>query len=237
MKPATLLKLDRSKFDLSKWLSCTSELKKLGFSLGEIKTALKQAGLRISDLVDIEPYQQEPSWYIHERVSDEYTKELEQEVKHRGTASDYTVCTRHHTESVIDYRIPARYQGLKHEAVIRRLLSNRFEWFKKFKWSVYEMHGEGRDYEIYLETKAGSIYVPVKALLKESSKIIENRMLSYFGDSRSQRDPKVKRHNHLKNQHQQTNGGCPLCQEVFYQASIKPLKSATYKRLKEMMKR
>ena len=33
-----------------------------------------------------------------------------------------------------------------------------------------------------------------------------------------------------RNEHQQTNGGCGLCQEKFYQDSMKPLKSIITKR-------
>lgn len=49
-------------------------------------------------------------------------------------------------------------------------------------WDLYEFHGyEKQDYEMYLKTEFGSLYVPLQALLKSDFSIIEKRMQEYCG--------------------------------------------------------
>ena len=227
-----------SKIPLIDWLTCTPELKNLGFTIEEINTALKQSKVTVYSLTDEEDYQSAPSYMnTYECISEPFGKDLEEEIntKYNGYTNDYTTCTRHYRATVQTYRIAGHYQSTHHADIIRHLLNNKLKWFKSFKWSMYAMSGEGKNYEIYMETSAGSLYVKVQALLKPNWQTIEDRMLSYFGESRNLRDAKVKRHNHKKNEHQQTNGGCPLCQERFYQKEIGPLYSEDAKRLKKIL--
>lgn len=56
---------------------------------------------------------------------------------------------------------------------------------KESAWSLYEMYNE--NYEMYLDTEFGTLYVPIKALLNKNTKLITNRMTSY---AMSYHDPK-----------------------------------------------
>jgi hypothetical protein len=56
---------------------------------------------------------------------------------------------------------------------------------KESAWSLYEMHNE--DYEIYLGTELGNLYVPIKAILNSNIELIKNRMTTY---AMSYHDPK-----------------------------------------------
>ena len=44
-------------------------------------------------------------------------------------------------------------------------------------WSLYEYR---KDYEMYLRTELGTLYVPLKALLDSDIKIVKERMVSYY---------------------------------------------------------
>lgn len=52
---------------------------------------------------------------------------------------------------------------------------------EKSLWDLYEMSTGETDYEMYLNTEKGALYVPLTALLKKDFSIIEKRMKEYFG--------------------------------------------------------
>jgi hypothetical protein len=75
---------------------------------------------------------------------------------------------------------------------LKKLTINEILEIKKEKkvllessWSLYEMYSV--DYEMYLTTEFGSLYVPIKALINKDFSIIDKRMKSY---SLSYNDPK-----------------------------------------------
>lgn len=73
-------------------------------------------------------------------------------------------------------KLPEEY----HELTIKEILErNKFVEIIKDKsaWDLYEMSNE--NYEIYLQTENGSLYVSIKALLDKDFSIIEKRMLDY----------------------------------------------------------
>lgn len=66
-------------------------------------------------------------------------------------------------------------------------------------WSLYEM-SDGEDYEIYLSTEYGCLYVPIVAILDKDFSLIEKRMKDYFGwyCNLSRKDCREKLSNVLK---------------------------------------
>lgn len=213
------------------YLKCRKPLNNLGISDQEIITALNQLNITKKDLCDelhVKIHGNEPKHYqAYEflKTGIGHFKEYNGEyVKEYMAKADI-------------YLVPARYQGLKHDKIIHRILSNRFGWFNTFlkdknyqesetgkyfdilgrldvnklpeeylnlsvaeliamkkgplvtkkesAWSLYEMYDE--NYEVYLTTEYGSLYVPIKALLDGDSSIIKRRMKSYAD---SYHDPK-----------------------------------------------
>ena len=213
------------------WFDSTDELKTIGFSEKEILKAIKQAGetaesLTTFDMVEASADNYANSEY-HELVSTNNRQYFEEEKIIKGK-----VFTRRYIGLANEYRTKGNYQSTKHEPILRNLLLNKFTYLKNFKLEIFSMYGEGKNWQIYLKVNKSnnSVYVPVMALIKKDSKIIIDTMLESHGNFRNQRDPKMKTHNHKEHEHQQTNGGCGLCQEKFYQDSMKPLKSIITKR-------
>jgi hypothetical protein len=74
-------------------------------------------------------------------------------------------------------QIPAEFQNLTPSELRREYLIQK-EVKECSQWKIYEMREDG---EIYLETAAGSLYVPVKALTNNDFSAIEKRMREYLG--------------------------------------------------------
>ncbi len=89
----------------------------------------------------------------------EYKGEWEREVRKKGYC--YRVTAQHNTEPKVK--------------VLRALLSKMRPYFNDFNWNVYDVEGD-----IYLKTSAGSLYVPVEALIHYDWSLIQDRMDSYF---------------------------------------------------------
>lgn len=215
------------------WFESTEELKSLGFTETEIKKAIKQAGATAESLTSFEYVEADTDNYYSnsenfELVAENTTWSFEEEKIIKGE-----VFTRRYEARANEYRTRGNYQSTQHEPILRNLLENKFPYLKNFKLDIFSLSGEGKNWEIYAKINKQSLYIPVRALFEKDPQIIIDRMTSYHNDFRSQRDPTVKTHNHKENEHQQTNGGCPLCQEIFYQESMKPLKSVIAKRLLE----
>jgi len=79
-------------------------------------------------------------------------------------------------------RIPSQYAHLHTSDIMRKCLENRFEYFSDFGWGIFmSNYGDKPDkYEIYMDTEAGFLYVPVKSLFMKDFSIVEDRMLSYW---------------------------------------------------------
>lgn len=219
-------KSEQSKFSLTDWLTCKDELIKLGITTDEIEQALKDVKYTVRDLTDEQEFTQEPTYYgIYELVKDWHTAQKKEHITLKGRcfeSCDYV------SYSAQTYRIKGHYQGLKHGKLIHQILSNRLPWFKSFKWEIFEMYSE-RNPEIYLKTKKGSVYVPIKALLEKDSKMIIERMKDYFLDY-SRLGPYSL--NHLEGE---SEDQYKQRREKEMIESLKPLQSATYKRLEKCL--
>lgn len=232
----TLETYKKSKKSVLFWFESTQELKKLGFSEKEIKRAILQAGETAESLtsfidVEIGKHQYYENSENYELVVEQITGYFEEQIEKRSEQSNRCeIFTRNYQASANKYRFRGHYQGTKHAPILRNLLNNKFPYLKKYKIELFPLYSEGINWEIYLKINKKSLYVPVKALIKKDSKIIIKRMLDYWDSYRSSRNPKIKTHNHKKDQHQSFNGGCPFCQETFYQEEIKPLRSIITKR-------
>lgn len=227
---------------LIEWLSCTKGLLELGFSLDEINKALKQSETTLSDLTDTEKHEQGKTNYFdskqeyYELINDHttgYFKEVKI-IKGKEFVHEYQASAK-------EYRVQAHYQGLKHEKIISKLLENRFKWFSKFKWRIYEFrYNEAKNYEIYLETSLGTLYVPVLALMRNDPKIINERMLTYCGSYRSGKD--VTSENSSEYQLNGKRQGLTLeqykeQQKQFYEKEIAPLASRVFEQLKKFLEK
>ena len=167
------------------WLNCKDDLLKV-FSKGEIETALKQTGYTKEDLTSIETFENEPYAKIKELVKDRYRGKIR--VFRDVTVEGQTVSMEGYKEATVrDFRVIHNYQGLKHSKLISQLLQNRFKWFNKFKWDIYELR-DLENYEVYLTTEEKhksfksdlKLYVPLKALLQKDKQAIENRNKEYW---------------------------------------------------------
>lgn len=219
----------QTKVKLSDWLTCKKELIDLGFKETEINKALRQLKFTLDDLTDKKDFETEPNYYNPRLLSEDFhTCYKKEHVTVKGKCFESCKYKPYQAQTWI---IQATYQGLKHGNIIHKLLSNKFEWFNKFKWDIYELRSD--DAEIYLKTKFGSLYVPIKSLMKKDPEIIKNRMLDYYGSYRNIRDKKINKCNHKINEHPQN---CPKCQQKFYEKEIKPLTSREAIKLFEFMR-
>ena len=100
---------------------------------------------------------------------------------------------------------------------------------KESAWSLYEMHG--KDYEMYLTTEFGSLYVPIQALLTNNFKLIEDRMMKY---SSSYHDP-IKLSGYALNHRGRTKEEYKKDKEADCEKMIKPLISKEAKALKKYL--
>jgi len=143
------------------------------FTKEETERAIKETGTTVDDLTDVEDLTCTPYGDKKEQVEGWHWATVKDVKVIKGVA--YEAWVRKQVQS---WRLPARYQGLKHEKIIRRILKNRFIWFDTFKWEIYEL-SNAENYEIYMHTEYGTLYVPVKALLEGKPELIEERMKSY----------------------------------------------------------
>jgi hypothetical protein len=81
--------------------------------------------------------------------------------------------------------LPSKYDHLTIKEV-KDLVKKKDVVKKESSWSLYEMYNS-IEYEIYLTTEFGSLYVPIKALIEKNFKLINDRMVSY---ANSYHDPK-----------------------------------------------
>jgi len=75
---------------------------------------------------------------------------------------------------------------LKHKTIfeLEEMRKEKKKYFEKSAWDLYEMKSE--NYEIYLNTEHGTLYVPLKAIINKDFLLIVERMISY---SLSYNDP------------------------------------------------
>ena len=215
------------------WFESSDELLELGFTKDEIALAIEQAKQTVASLTSFENVEAGKDNWLADSDYAELVATGE-----TGYFKEYEIIkgkefVREYTADAHQYRTRGNYQSVKHAPILKNLLTNKFQYLKKYKFDVYSMYGEGANWEFYLKVNKESLYVPVRALLNKDSKIIVDRMSEYHGWFRSQRDAEQKEHNHEEHEHQQKNGGCGLCQEKFYQESMKPLKSVIVKRFFE----
>lgn len=167
-------------YPLRGWLKCYPALLELGFSDEEIDQALEKSGMNENLLTEKVFFEKDPA-----HLKNEHSKTPARfEGKGSGTVTRYLnhgglQYEARETVHGYYYRMLGQYQGLKHEKIIRELLKARFVWFDRFSWSIYELSNVDY-YEIYLKTKAGSLYVPIRALLDQDPQKIVDRMVSYF---------------------------------------------------------
>ena len=167
----------KTNFETIDFLTCRKYLNDLGFSDAEITVTLNQLSINKRDLCDENGYKSEPIWPKIKEFSRKgviHYKEYKGEYVKECTANgEY-------------WFVPSQYQGLKHGKIIFTILSNRYNWFdmtkddkkKVTEWQLYEM--SSINYEMYLNTEFGSLYVPIKAIVEKDFSIIEKRMNDYF---------------------------------------------------------
>lgn len=102
---------------------------------------------------------------------------------------------------------------------------------KKSAWSLHEMTRE--DYEIYLTTEFGTLYVPIKAILNNDFSLIKNRLESYALDYC---DP-INLSGFALNNKGRTKEEYKKDKEKDYANMIKPLESKEAKLLQKYLKK
>jgi hypothetical protein len=100
----------------------------------------------------------------------------------------------------------------------------------KSAWDLYEMYGS-RDYEMYLTTETGSLYVSLKAIIDKDWSVIDKRMKTY---GMSYHDPK-NLSGYALNHRGRSKEEYKKDKEEDYKKMIAPLKSKTAKLLKKAM--
>lgn len=214
------------------WLSCASKLLQLGFTLKELNQAIKRSGLNIDDLTSKEDFEGECHYNQKELIKDYHTSNYIRVYKDVIVEGQHIQMEGYKTGQVRTYRIIDRYQGLKHEKMIRALMEKRFKWFKSFKWDIYSLdYQEPEHYEIYLKTSMGSLYVPLIALLKKDFTMILLRMNSYYKEYRTSSSYDLNK----KDKESLEEFKERKLKE--YENDIKPLKSFQAKRLKKYLEK
>lgn len=126
--------------------------------------------------------------------------------------------------------LPDKYKEMTVNQIIE--LSKEKNLVKKESaWSLYEMYGS-KDYEIYLTTSKGSLYVPIKALIDKDWFLIEQRMKSY---AISYHDP-INLSGFALNHRGRTKEEYKKDKEADYNNTIAPLESPEALKLKEHLK-
>ncbi len=216
---------------LFEWWGSSEDLVKIGFTKAEINHAFKNAKTKLSDITDDHNYTEankNTAWL----ENSEYHEIISENTYYDFTETKYIKgeeWKREYRAQAIQYRTRSHYQTFDSE-ILKALLNKKFSYFSMLKWDIYALHSEAENWEIYLKTEFGSVYVPVMALMKNDIEMIIKRMTEYHNDFRSQRDPKATKHNHKKDEHPQH---CPLCQQRFYVESMKPLQSKEFAALKK----
>jgi hypothetical protein len=118
------------KIELIDWLTNRKIWNKY-FTDQEINTALQQLKYSVSDLTD-EQFQESSNCHytVNELVR-----------TGNGTIKKYFRDTNYSMDVQVSgyyFRVPARYQGLKHGKILEQLLKNKFNWFDSFKEIVIE---------------------------------------------------------------------------------------------------
>jgi hypothetical protein len=215
------------------WFESSDELMGLGFTKDEIATAINQAGETSESLTSFEYAEaSNDTWFSNsdfaELVATGEQRHFEEIKIFKGQEF-----TRTYLAPANQYRVRGNYQSVKHPKILRNLLINKFPYLKKYKFEVFSMTSEAENWQIYVKVNKASLYTPVKALFEKNPEIIIQTMKDYHGGFRNKRNPNQKTHNHEEHEHQSVNGGCGLCQERFYQESMKPLKSVITRRFFE----
>lgn len=165
------------------WLSCFDKLLDYGFTLEEMERVVKQLKIKVEDLTDKEDFENGchnqkaqlfRDWFVSEHI------EVYEDIKVDG---QYISMKGYKKGEVQTFIIPAKYQGLKHGEFIKKLLENKFKWFKKFVFDFYSFE-YNNEYEFYLKTEFGSLYIPLKSVLERDYSLIIKRMKGYYKDYR-----------------------------------------------------
>jgi len=171
---------------LSNWLTCKPKLLELGFTEEEIDTAMEKSKLAESDLTDLAV--DKPRYHngLHEEVTPPQTTK---EMHSRDCMLEGKMWQATRWETGPAIRIPARYQGLRHNRVLVPLLLARCPGLSDFKLDVYEMHSYGDCHEFYVRYLPGintsdkhdeaQVYVPYRAVTdpKQARELISARMM------------------------------------------------------------
>lgn len=76
--------------------------------------------------------------------------------------------------------VPEEMQSLPVSEILKMINEGEEINEQKILWNLYEFHSYGdSDYEMYLKTEHGTLYVPLQALLQSDFSIIEKRMNEY----------------------------------------------------------
>lgn len=171
---------------LSNWLTCKPKLLELGFTEAQIDTAMEKSKLTEDDLTDLaidKPWRRRG---LHEEVTPSQTA---REMHHMDCMLEGKMWEATRWESGPAIRIPARYQGLRHNRVLVPLLLARCPGLSDFKLDVYEMNSYGACDEFYVRyipgintldnhDKGTTVYVPYKAVTQPDTAraLISDRM-------------------------------------------------------------
>jgi len=157
--------------EIIKWLnpSFKKELYK-HFTIEDLKRAIAKTNVSISKLTEeYKTEDDEPKYHFkHELLKDWHYDTVEKTIIYKGQE-----WKRYSNEKVRTYKIPSQYGHLEHGNIIKELLNARFDWFKKFKWEIYD---PDQSAYIFLRNSKGksSIYLDLDTLFTFSKeKIIE----------------------------------------------------------------
>lgn len=100
----------------------------------------------------------------------------------------------------------------------------------KSLWSLHQMY-TGSNYEMYLDTEFGTLYVPIQSLINKDFSLIENRMTTY---ALSYHDP-INLSGYALNHRGRTKEEYKRDKEQDYNNMVKPLESKEALKLKKFL--
>ena len=167
------------------WLTNYDILIELGFTVDELEYALFCAGLSIDHLTEEKAYEHDlPKWVGAMSV---LSPSKPAYFKRYATVKGHQYERTERVNSAWSIRQRAQYQSLKHGKLMYSLLSNRFSWFKDFKWTLYQLDRVDDDIYMTVTPKkdnnhqtGSSLYVPIMALINSDWSLIDERVTKYF---------------------------------------------------------
>lgn len=218
----------------SDWLTNRKELLQL-FTIEEIDTAIEKLELKITSLTTTEDYENNVPYGVHKLVQGWHNATVTRTMIYKKKEWKTDEVARVRT-----YMVQSNYQSHHEAEIIREILLAKHPWLKEFVFEAFAISGEGKNYEIYIETEFGSLYTPYAAIQTNSTSLITKRMETYWNMYRDGRNLKVENEHYKMNRIKKQDDTYETLEEynarqqAYYDKEMKPLESKEFQRIKEI---